>query len=448
MPANAPHPEAMVKVKPDGPKDRQGIQDLLDYISRDGDVDIKPCERWGGAGPIPVQDFPELARGWVEAAAQRPDLRRGDGSRKPIATHIIVSLPKVFGETQNGRNLAEEAMRAFARELFESGRHGGKWPWVAGFHTDRPHPHLHIVVSRMSNEGRWLKISRRDAFMNYDNMRAVMVDTALAKGIDLEATTREARGLVDPPITEAEWRRRARAAVEMFPEPEANAPLEEHDPILRAHPGAAETAARIQAAGHVVHAALMRRRARDAGAAAAARARENEERRRHEHEEMDGHGLADQDEEIAGGADGAHARRRRRRRRYQRGTNVETRAQRAVREAQQAARRRDEEHRSAPNVETRARAARRWQEEEAQRRRDERAAAQPNVETRSRAAARRQREEAEDQAAANSVRQPERQAGRSDRPAQQGTGRTGASARHNRNNRSARSRRTGDDRDR
>ena len=95
--------------------------------------------------------------------------------------------------------------RAWADEMFNSGRYGGKWDYVTVFHsktTDVPdkateHPHLHVVVNRrgLDNEGAWLKISKRDPHMNYDNMRETLAEVARERGLELDATSRAERGL-------------------------------------------------------------------------------------------------------------------------------------------------------------------------------------------------------------------------------------------------------------
>ena len=92
--------------------------------------------------------------------------------------------------------------------MFGSGTYGGdSYDYYTAFHTDRAHPHMHVVVYRRGLEnGEWLKVSERSD-MNYDAMRSVLVDVAGREGIDLEATPRLARGLHDRPVPDAEYRR-------------------------------------------------------------------------------------------------------------------------------------------------------------------------------------------------------------------------------------------------
>ena len=75
------------------------------------------------------------------------------------------------------------------------------------FHTDREHPHIHVVVHRRGlDNGTWLKVSKRSEF-NYQAMRDLAVKVGRAEGIELEATPRFARGVHDRTVPDAEYRR-------------------------------------------------------------------------------------------------------------------------------------------------------------------------------------------------------------------------------------------------
>ncbi|MCF3931809.1 relaxase/mobilization nuclease domain-containing protein, partial [Acuticoccus sp. M5D2P5] len=71
---------------------------------------------------------------------------------------------------------AERAGRAWAEEMFGSGAYGGdSFDYYTAFHTDRDHPHIHVVVHRRGlDNGTWLKVSKRSAF-NYQAMRGLAV---------------------------------------------------------------------------------------------------------------------------------------------------------------------------------------------------------------------------------------------------------------------------------
>lgn len=352
--------QAIVRVIPGGgTKNAAQISNQWSYVSREGDIPLERSDRYfEDAAPIRPDEIADMTRDWETQAAVHPGLIKADGSRRDITTHIVVSLPRAANADPE---TAKATLREFAFEMFGSGRNGGQWDYVTAFHTDREHPHLHIVVNRMSHEGRWLKIARRDPFMNYDNMRAVMADVAERRGYNLDSTTRAERGIIERPVTYAEHRRRSRQRVAVYPQPMSDAPSQA--PLaLRANSALRQEAA--DAAQAVVDAAAARLHAREVAAAAAARGRERFE--------ADLGDVADKfGEDNAHGADRAPIAERSRRRRREAAvtrSNVETRAQRARREIQDAIReridkenrrqdkiaRRQQNARQGPNVETRA----------------------------------------------------------------------------------------------
>ncbi|MGX5805121.1 relaxase/mobilization nuclease domain-containing protein, partial [Bradyrhizobium sp. Arg314] len=171
---------------------------------------------------LPYHQLDETARSWAEQTGNyvlgQPDAE----SNQDLTTHIIVSFPRA-----TDRNSAFSAGRAWVEHMFGSGRSGSRFDYISAFHVDREHPHLHVVVNRRALEGHWLKISRRHPHFNYDNMRASLVDAAYDNGIELEATSRAERGIMERPITYAEFRRRQRAGetIAIHPQPEPDIPV-------------------------------------------------------------------------------------------------------------------------------------------------------------------------------------------------------------------------------
>lgn len=343
MSPNTPgiYPQAIVKVVPrGGTVNADQIHRQICYITRNGTIPFRRSERYLGAPPAGMGEFRRIARDWARDGARYPLRNRVDGTPRDLTTHIVVSLP-----ANTPHQLAEDTLRAYAFEMFGSGRNGGQWDYFTAFHTDRAHPHLHIVVNRLSHEGRWLKISRRDPFMNYDNMRAVMSDVAYSHGINLDSTSRAERGIIERPVTFAEYRRRARDRVFVYPQPIDNTQVEPEAIIGQVRSGA------------------DRQRARDAAAAAAARARARFVDPLDDLEEVLAVGGDDNNEdhdragagedERAAPDNGVHQnddRRRRpgrdqQRRAPQQRSIIETRNQRRVREQQEAAHARVEERR-------------------------------------------------------------------------------------------------------
>ncbi|RZN10902.1 hypothetical protein CWO90_46700, partial [Bradyrhizobium sp. Leo121] len=204
------------------------MRNQLQYLSRNGAVDLLRSERHQGV-LLPYDQLDQFAQSW---AVQTGNYQAGQSvaeSNQDLTTHIIISFPP-----GTDANHAHAAGRAWTERMFGSGHNGGSFDYITAFHIDRPHPHLHAVVNRRAQEGHWLKISRRNPHHNYDNMRAVLVDAADDHGIELDATRRADRGIMERPITYAEFRRRQRVreAVVIQPEPEPDIPVSP-----RGHPG-------------------------------------------------------------------------------------------------------------------------------------------------------------------------------------------------------------------
>ena len=209
-------PQAVVKmVRSGGVSDLRGLRAQMAYLSRKGEEPLERSERYMGLEVDPKQ-AQAMERSW-----QMP--RDGEGGADRTS-HFIVSFPQ-----DTDPNAAHRAGRAWAEEMFGSGKYGGdSYDYYTAFHTDRAHPHMHVVVYRRGLEhGEWLKVSRRSD-LNYDRMREELVRVAARSGVELEASTRFARGRHDRPVADAEYRR---AAAERRP-PEA--PTHTRETAIRA----------------------------------------------------------------------------------------------------------------------------------------------------------------------------------------------------------------------
>ncbi len=190
-------PQAVVKmIRKGGASDARGLKAQMAYLSRDGAQPLQRSEAMMGI-EVDAEQAALLAKDW-----RMPPEGSGRADR---TSHFIVSFPQ---DAQH--EPAERAGRAWAEEMFGSGQYGGdSYDYYTAFHTDRAHPHMHVVVYRRGLEnGAWLKVSRRSD-VNYDRMRAILVEVSAREGIELEATTRLARGVHDRPVPDAEYRRAA-----------------------------------------------------------------------------------------------------------------------------------------------------------------------------------------------------------------------------------------------
>jgi hypothetical protein len=173
-------PEAMVKVLPKDSNRISSVARHLNYIGRKGDLELETDDgerlRGKDAGLQLVEDW-DLGL----------DEYRRDGSlssvkgRAPKLVHkIMLSMPA--GTPATG---VLEAARNFAREQFAL-----KHRYALALHTDEPHPHVHLVVKAVSEQGERLNI--RKATLR--EWRSEFARHLREQGISANATERAVRG--------------------------------------------------------------------------------------------------------------------------------------------------------------------------------------------------------------------------------------------------------------
>ncbi len=118
-------------------------------------------------------------------------------------THLLMSFPSHV-RPEKAKLIAE----AWAFEMFQSGEHQDDvWSYVAALHTDKAHPHVHMVINnRGTVNDSWFFMAKEHAF-NLDVMKARMVAIAAEEGVFLDATSRAERGLLTYGSSRAEIER-------------------------------------------------------------------------------------------------------------------------------------------------------------------------------------------------------------------------------------------------
>jgi hypothetical protein len=185
-------PEVMVKVLPRGAQSAEAVRKHLDYIGRKGELELETDdgERQQGrnVGEQLVEDWDldlERDRRGVGLASTR------QGSAK-LVHKIMLSMPP--GTPAKG---VLEAVRNFAREEFSL-----KHRYALVLHTDEPHPHVHLVVKAISEQGVRLNIKKatlrawRHEFARYLRQQ----------GIAANATVRVLRGETRIPKADGVYR--------------------------------------------------------------------------------------------------------------------------------------------------------------------------------------------------------------------------------------------------
>ena len=198
-------PEVMVKVLTQGGRDLKAVGQHLSYLSRDGEVEIETDDgrRLSGQG---VEQ--ELLEDWdldIDEARRMRELRPRPGSARPKLVHkIVFSMPA--GTPPEG---LLRGAQAFARETF-----GAEHRYAMVLHTDEPHPHVHMVVKAVSEEG--VRLNIRKATLR--EWRRDFARHLRARGISANATDKAVRGIMRADLSDEMYRAMQRGALRRIQE--------------------------------------------------------------------------------------------------------------------------------------------------------------------------------------------------------------------------------------
>ena len=183
----------MVKVLTRGGKDLKSIQRHLDYLDRKGDleIDTDDGQQLSGKGVEKA-----LLEDWdldVETDRRRAELTpRRDRSPPKMVHKILFSMP-----LGTPADKVLDAVKNFAREEFAL-----KHRYAMVLHTDEPHPHVHMVVKAVSEQG--VRLNIRKATLRH--WRSEFARHLRAKGIAANATDRPVRGEIRTQKTDSIYR--------------------------------------------------------------------------------------------------------------------------------------------------------------------------------------------------------------------------------------------------
>jgi hypothetical protein len=143
-------PEVMVKVLGSNSNDLKAAARHFDYIGRKGELEIETDDGeklQGRVGQLLIEDW-DLD---IDDARRQSELKATDGRKPPKLVHkLMFSMPP---GTSPDKVLA--AVRNFAREEFAL-QH--RYAFV--LHTDEAHPHVHLVLKAVSEQGERLNIRK------------------------------------------------------------------------------------------------------------------------------------------------------------------------------------------------------------------------------------------------------------------------------------------------
>ncbi len=173
-------PEVVVKVLSRGNNDAGAAAKHLDYIGRYGELDLED----EGGNHLQGRIGKALMEDWdldLDSAQDRRRLSGARNGRAPKLIHkLMFSMPpgtspdKVLG-----------AVRNFAREQFAL-QH--RYAFV--LHTDEPHPHVHLVLKAISEQGVRLNIKK----VTLRHWRSEFARHLRLLGVAANATERAVRG--------------------------------------------------------------------------------------------------------------------------------------------------------------------------------------------------------------------------------------------------------------
>ncbi len=186
-------PEVMVNVLPKGTNSLQSVKNHIGYIGRRGKVELTSDDDEKLQGKE-VAD--KLIADWdleLDSLRGKSDLTASSKKSTPKLIHkVLFSMPPA---TDPGKVLT--AVKNLCREEF-----GLKHRYAMALHTDEPHPHVHVLVKAMSEQGERLHI-RKETLRRW---RLEFARHLRALGVPANATQRYIRGEVSPRMLDGIYR--------------------------------------------------------------------------------------------------------------------------------------------------------------------------------------------------------------------------------------------------
>lgn len=165
--------EVMVKISGGG-KNMKHIKAHMDYISRNGEVEIEDENGDIHQGMEAVRDVRDS---WAKGKIGIPY----EGEKRKEAFNIVLSMPP-----GTDRQAVKDAAREFAKQEF------GNHQYVFAAHDDEKHPHVHLAVKAVGNDG--IRLNPRKGDLQF--WREQFAEKLRDQGIEANATPRRARGVV------------------------------------------------------------------------------------------------------------------------------------------------------------------------------------------------------------------------------------------------------------
>lgn len=165
------YPEVMVKIpKRHGSSNGlKGIQNNLDYISRNGNLELENQDGVAILGKDAIGDL----------MSEYQAIGIPNDSKRREALNVVLSMPP----GTNPEKL-KNAVRAFAQETFCDNH------WVMVLHTDTDHPHCHLNILLKNQNGKRINTSPYEL----NQWRERFAEKMMEEGVLCTATKRKQRG--------------------------------------------------------------------------------------------------------------------------------------------------------------------------------------------------------------------------------------------------------------
>lgn len=170
-------PEAMLKFDKASVKDDHHLQEAARYITRNGKLD---CEDQDGQSLDGCEVIDDRMQDWTDDE----DLQKRAGQGRPsktLARRFIISTPP---------GTSVEALKKAVREFAQTELRDNGFDYIWTIHTDKAHPHAHILIKDHAADGHRLHYSLQEL----KALRERWCVVAEKYGIDLNATSRAVRG--------------------------------------------------------------------------------------------------------------------------------------------------------------------------------------------------------------------------------------------------------------
>lgn len=190
-------PEVIVKIT-GRTRDAAHLRAHLNYITRNGELPAGGRDGWDIAGR---QDVRAVGDDWAAACLSDPRRR----ANSPMSLAVVLSMP-----TGTDPLRLRDAAGAFAATEFGDG-----FDYVYAVHTDVDHPHVHLTVRALADDGQRLNPKKADL----ERWRQGFAQALRDHGIEAEATPRRARGVSRKSERGAVRRMRERARLGRGPLP-------------------------------------------------------------------------------------------------------------------------------------------------------------------------------------------------------------------------------------